>query len=80
MGPLASSVKENAKQWIGSLGKILRDSAKETLFKLRDELDVSYSDTIKCLFLLFSNNLAVILDLLTLQDKHNIYCTYIVNK
>ena len=39
MGPLASSVKENAKQWIGSLGKILRDSAKETLFKLRDELD-----------------------------------------
>lgn len=39
MGPLASSVKENAKQWIGCLGKILRDSAKETLFKLRDELD-----------------------------------------
>jgi len=43
MGPLASSVKENAKQWIGCLGKILRDSAKESLFKLRDELDVSYS-------------------------------------
>lgn len=43
MGPLASSVKENSKQWIGCLGKILHDSAKESLFKLRDELDVSYS-------------------------------------
>ena len=45
MGPLASSVKDNAKQWIECLGKILRESAKETLFKLRDELDVSYSET-----------------------------------
>lgn len=41
MGPLASSVKEHAKQWIGHLGKILRDSAKESLYKLRDQLDVS---------------------------------------
>ena len=45
MGPLASSVKENAKQWISCLGKILRDSAKESLFKLRDDLDVSFANT-----------------------------------
>ncbi|KAL3856163.1 hypothetical protein ACJMK2_010948 [Sinanodonta woodiana] len=39
MGPLASSVKEHAKQWISCLGKLLRDSAKEGLYKLRDKLD-----------------------------------------
>lgn len=41
MGPLASSVKEHAKQWVNHLGKILHDSAKENLFQLRDQLDVS---------------------------------------
>ena len=40
MGPLAQSVKGHAKQWITHLGKILRDSAKEGLFQLRDLLDV----------------------------------------
>lgn len=44
MGPLASSVKEHAKQWIGHLGKILRDSAKESLYKLRDQLDDKSDD------------------------------------
>ncbi|KAL5017096.1 hypothetical protein ScPMuIL_006685 [Solemya velum] len=39
MGPLASSVREHANQWIGCLGKLLRDSAKENLFQLRDTLD-----------------------------------------
>ncbi|XP_076108254.1 dynein axonemal heavy chain 10-like isoform X2 [Mytilus galloprovincialis] len=44
MGPLASSVKDNAKQWIACLGKILRDSAKESLFKIRDDLDDKSDD------------------------------------
>lgn len=40
MGPLASSVKDHAKQWISHLGKILRDTSKEALYQLRDNLDV----------------------------------------
>ena len=34
-------VLEHAKQWIGCLGKLLRDSAKDNLFQLNDNLDVS---------------------------------------
>ena len=41
MSQLASSVVSHAKQWESVLGKILRDSAKENLFGLRDMLDVS---------------------------------------
>ncbi|XP_060580911.1 dynein axonemal heavy chain 10-like isoform X1 [Ruditapes philippinarum] len=44
MGPLASSVKEHAKQWIGCLGKLLRDSAKDNLFQLSDNLDTKSDD------------------------------------
>lgn len=32
---------EHAKQWIACLGKLLRDSAKDNLFQLNDNLDVS---------------------------------------
>ena len=41
MAPLATAVKDHAKQWIQCLGKLLRDSAKESLYDLRDMLDVS---------------------------------------
>ena len=34
-------ITEHAKQWIGCLGKLLRDSAKDNLFQLNDNLDVS---------------------------------------
>ncbi|XP_021370512.1 dynein heavy chain 10, axonemal-like isoform X1 [Mizuhopecten yessoensis] len=44
MGPLASSVKDHAKQWISHLGKILRDSSKEALYSLRDNLDDKSDD------------------------------------
>ncbi|ERE76020.1 dynein heavy chain 8, axonemal [Cricetulus griseus] len=39
LGPLASTVQENAKSWVTSLGKLLNESAKEELFSLRDEIE-----------------------------------------
>ena len=39
------SISEHAKQWIGCLGKLLRDSAKDNLFQLNDNLDVSTVDS-----------------------------------
>ncbi|CAH1801914.1 unnamed protein product [Owenia fusiformis] len=39
MAPLASAVKEHAKQWIETYGTTLRDSAKTQLYSLRDEFD-----------------------------------------
>ncbi|XP_076453104.1 dynein axonemal heavy chain 10-like [Babylonia areolata] len=44
MTQLASSVVNHAKQWESVLGKILRDSAKENLFGLRDMLDDKSDD------------------------------------
>jgi dynein heavy chain len=41
MEPLAASVKDHAKQWIDCYGKLLVESARFSLFSLRDELDVS---------------------------------------
>lgn len=38
---LASSVISNAQQWMEVLGKILQDSTRENLHRLRDMLDVS---------------------------------------
>ena len=34
-------ITDHAKQWIGCLGKLLRDSAKENLFQLSSSLEVS---------------------------------------
>ena len=42
MTQLAGSIVNHAKQWESVLGKVLRDSAKENLFNLRDMLDVSF--------------------------------------
>ncbi|XP_005344424.1 dynein heavy chain 10, axonemal [Microtus ochrogaster] len=39
LGPLATTVQENAKSWVISLGKLLNESAKEELFSLRDEIE-----------------------------------------
>ena len=36
--PLAMTVKEHALLWVQSLGKLLRESAKDNLFSLRDLL------------------------------------------
>nr|XP_039267660.1 dynein heavy chain 10, axonemal-like [Styela clava] len=36
--PLATSVKEHAGKWVQELGKLLKDSAKDSLFELRDNL------------------------------------------
>lgn len=38
--PLAHAVQENAQAWVTSLGGLLRESAREDLFNLRDELMV----------------------------------------
>ncbi|NWH36707.1 DYH10 protein, partial [Chloropsis hardwickii] len=40
LAPLASAVKENAKSWLMSLGKLLNELAREELFKLQDEIQV----------------------------------------
>ncbi|XP_052023863.1 dynein axonemal heavy chain 10 [Apodemus sylvaticus] len=37
--PLASTVQENAKSWVISLGKLLNESAREELYTLRDEIE-----------------------------------------
>uniref|UniRef100_A0A4X2JQH8 Dynein axonemal heavy chain 10 n=1 Tax=Vombatus ursinus TaxID=29139 RepID=A0A4X2JQH8_VOMUR len=37
LGPLAYTVRESAKSWIISLGKLLNDSAREKLFLLHEE-------------------------------------------
>uniref|UniRef100_A0A4X2JQB9 Dynein axonemal heavy chain 10 n=1 Tax=Vombatus ursinus TaxID=29139 RepID=A0A4X2JQB9_VOMUR len=39
LGPLAYTVRESAKSWIISLGKLLNDSAREKLFLLHEELE-----------------------------------------
>ncbi|XP_052801261.1 dynein axonemal heavy chain 10-like isoform X3 [Mya arenaria] len=44
MGPLASSVKDHAKQWINCLGKLLRDSAKDNLYQLNSTLETKSED------------------------------------
>ena len=41
MGQLARSVIEHAKEWIKTLGKLLQESAKESLMSLHNMLDVS---------------------------------------
>uniref|UniRef100_A0A8C5JCI3 Dynein-1, subspecies f n=1 Tax=Junco hyemalis TaxID=40217 RepID=A0A8C5JCI3_JUNHY len=38
LAPLASAVKENARNWMLSLGKLLNESAKEELLSLQDEI------------------------------------------
>lgn len=40
LGPLANTVQENAKAWVTSLGKLLRESAKEELHNLYEEMEV----------------------------------------
>uniref|UniRef100_A0A8C0ZLW2 AAA+ ATPase domain-containing protein n=1 Tax=Castor canadensis TaxID=51338 RepID=A0A8C0ZLW2_CASCN len=39
LGPLASTVQENAKSWVVSLGKLLNESAKEELYSLQEEIE-----------------------------------------
>ena len=38
--PLAQAPRENARCWVTSLGKLLNDSARESLMQLRAELEV----------------------------------------
>jgi len=38
--PLAQALRENARCWVTSLGKLLNDSARESLIQLRAELEV----------------------------------------
>ena len=40
MEPLARALRENARGWVTSLGKQLNDSARESLNRLREELEV----------------------------------------
>lgn len=40
LDPLARALQENARSWVTSLGKLLNDSAKESLTKLNTELEV----------------------------------------
>ena len=39
--PLARALQENARCWVTSLGKLLNDTAKESLMQLKNELTVS---------------------------------------
>ncbi|KAE8635010.1 hypothetical protein XENTR_v10002490 [Xenopus tropicalis] len=39
LGPLAYTVQENARAWVNSLGHLLNESAREELYKLKDELE-----------------------------------------
>lgn len=41
LGPLFRSLQENARQWVVSYGRLLNDSAKQSLFELKEKLDVS---------------------------------------
>ena len=38
--PLAISIQNTAREWTKSFGTLLNDSAKETLFSLKAELEV----------------------------------------
>ena len=40
MDPLAQALRKNARRWVTSLGKLLNDSARESLMQLRAELEV----------------------------------------
>ena len=40
LGPLIRSLQDNARQWILSLGKILNESARESLMALKNEIEV----------------------------------------
>ena len=40
MSPLARALQENARCWVTSLGKLLRESAKEGLMTLNQQLTV----------------------------------------
>lgn len=40
LGPLATTVQENAKSWVLSLGRLLNESAKEELESLQEEIEV----------------------------------------
>uniref|UniRef100_A0ABI7Z6S1 Dynein axonemal heavy chain 10 n=2 Tax=Felis catus TaxID=9685 RepID=A0ABI7Z6S1_FELCA len=39
LGPLASTVQENARSWVTSLGKLLNESAREELYHLHEEME-----------------------------------------
>ncbi|VFV23646.1 dynein heavy chain axonemal [Lynx pardinus] len=39
LGPLASTVQENARSWVTSLGKLLNESAREELYHLHEEIE-----------------------------------------
>ena len=43
LDPLARSLQENARSWVTSLGKLLNDTARESLTKLNTELEVCMS-------------------------------------
>ncbi|NXW65945.1 DYH10 protein, partial [Eurystomus gularis] len=40
LAPLASTLQENARGWVISLGKLLNESAREELFSLQEEIQV----------------------------------------
>ena len=44
MDPLATSLRENARQWVSGLGKRLNDAARTRLTQLRTELEVLCGD------------------------------------
>ena len=41
LGPLSRSLQESARQWVISLGRLMNDSAKQSLLELKEKLDVS---------------------------------------
>ena len=41
MGLLADTVRDHARKWVSSLGTLLNDTAKDYLFSLTNQLEVS---------------------------------------
>ena len=38
--PLARTIRDNARSWVTSLGKLLNDSARSRLMQLKEQLEV----------------------------------------
>ena len=45
MGLLTDTVRDHAKKWISSLGTLPKDTSKENMFRLKNQLEVSQEDT-----------------------------------
>lgn len=75
LDPLARALQENARSWVTSLGKLLNDSAKESLTKLNAELEVRRNT---CIFILLMVGWYCLFDLIQYRLCIKMYvCMYV---